>query len=32
MNPKIEIFSLSTRTGEGVTQFTEWLEKKVTGK
>jgi len=32
MNPRIEIFPLSTRTGEGVTEFTGWLERKVTGK
>jgi len=32
MNPGIEIFPLSTKTGEGVAQFTGWLERKIRGK
>jgi Ni2+-binding GTPase involved in maturation of urease and hydrogenase len=31
MNPGIQIFPLSAKTGEGVPQFTQWLEQKIAG-
>jgi hydrogenase nickel incorporation protein HypB len=32
MNPNVRIFPLSAKTGEGISQFTAWLDEKITGK
>jgi len=32
MNPKIAIFKMSCRTGEGVSDWTAWLKRRVSGK
>ena len=31
MNPSIQIFPVSAKTGEGVQEFTGWLEKRIEG-
>jgi hydrogenase nickel incorporation protein HypB len=32
MNPNVRIFPLSAKTGEGLGEFTEWLDEKISGK
>jgi len=32
MNPKINIFEISAKTGDGVSQLTGWIENKIVGK
>ncbi len=32
MNPKLEIFPVSAKTGEGVELFVNWLDKRINGK
>jgi hydrogenase nickel incorporation protein HypB len=32
MNPGIEIFPVSAKTGEGIGAFTDWLQNKISGK
>ena len=32
MNPSIQIFPLSAKTGEGVNDFIDWLDRQITGK
>ena len=32
MNPAIQIFSVSAKTGEGSERFTAWLEERIAGK
>lgn len=32
MNPKINIFEISAKTGEGVSKLTGWIENKIAGK
>jgi len=29
MNPDIHIFPVSAKTGEGISEFTSWLEQKI---
>jgi hydrogenase nickel incorporation protein HypB len=32
MNPTVRIFPLSAKTGEGIGEFTAWLDEKISGK
>ena len=32
MNPSVEIFEVSCRTGEGIKDWTDWLKERVTGR
>ncbi len=31
MNPNVKIFPLSAKTGEGIGEFTAWLDEKISG-
>jgi hydrogenase nickel incorporation protein HypB len=32
MNPDIKIFPVSAKTGEGISQFTDWLDSNILSK